>query len=282
MSFGGAACASFSTGSGSPLVWGGPLQHGQQQLRAHSLGWHDRQAQQQRQQQQWRRFGSDQAPAPPAAEPAASDRPAQPDVHQRAQQLWQERRRNAQEQKYKLKAQREAEQRRQQGQQGQQQQGAAGAARPGPVGVCNRKSVAMGWKKLDFVKPLVRRRPVSDALAQLAACPKRAALEVLHAVANARNNAVAQGADPARLVVERVWTGRAPPFKKPWFHGRGYHSVRQRRRTHLTVVVAEAPEGEAVGGARAAKLVRPAMLRPRRERRYPRPGQLPAAAPAGA
>ncbi|KAI8473253.1 MAG: ribosomal protein L22/L17 [Monoraphidium minutum] len=163
------------------------------------------------------------------------------------------------------------QQRQPQQQQRQQKQQEADA-----VGVCRRKSLPMGWKKLDFVLPLARRRSVDDALAQLAACPKRAARAVRDAVANARNNAVAQGADPAALVVERVWTGRAPPFKKPWFHGRGYSSVRQRRRTHLTVVVqqAAAPAGRAHA---PAKLVRPAMLRPRRERRFPRPGQLPAA-----
>lgn len=147
------------------------------------------------------------------------------------------------------------------------------AASKAPVqGVCNRKTLPMGWKKLDFVLPLARRRQVDDALAQLAACPKRAAVAVHHAVANARNNAIAQGADPAKLIVERIWTGRATPFKKPWFHGRGYHSIRQRRRTNLTVVVQESPKLLYA----PAKLVRPAMLRPRRERRWPRPGQLPA------
>lgn len=174
-----------------------------------------------------------------------------------------------------------------------QRGGAAGAA-----GVCRRKALPMGWKKIEFVLPLARRRYVDDALRQLAACPKRAAVAVHHAVANARNNAIAQGADPARLVVERVWTGRATPFKKPWFHGRGYSSIRQRRRTNLWVVVQEAAQAPAVASPpaaaapartagpaaavaevdaiaprppRPAQLVAPAMLRPRRERRFPRP-----------
>lgn len=140
--------------------------------------------------------------------------------------------------------------------------------------MCNRKALRMGWKKLDFVMPLARRRNVDDALAQLAACPKKAAIEVHNAVANARNNAIVQGADPKRLIVERIWTGRAKPFKKLWFAGRGYSSVRQRRRTHLTVIVQEAPRPEG-RKYEPAKLVRPAMVRPRRERRYPRLGQLP-------
>jgi large subunit ribosomal protein L22 len=135
----------------------------------------------------------------------------------------------------------------------------------------------MGSKKLEFVLPLARRRRVDDALAQLAACPKRAAVAILHAVANARNNAIAQGADPARLVVDRVWTGRATPFKKPWFHGRGYSSIRQRRRTNLTVVVREAAPEARRAPPKPAALVAPAMLRPRRERKFPRPGREAAA-----
>jgi len=148
-----------------------------------------------------------------------------------------------------------------------------------PNGTCRRKALPMGYKKLEFVLTLARRRPVGDALAQLAACPKRAAVEVRKAVANARNNAIMQGADPARLIVERVWTGRATPFKKAWFHGRGYSSVRRKHRTNLTVVVQEAP-AKAKALRRPGRFVEPAMLRPRRERRYPRPGQLGDAAVA--
>lgn len=144
------------------------------------------------------------------------------------------------------------------------------AASNGLVGVCNRKALRMGWKKLHFVLPLARRRQVDDALAQLAVCPKRAAVDVRNAVANARNNAIAQGADPERLVVDSVWLGRATPLRKPWFHGRGYSSIRQHRRTNLTVTVKEME----VRPSRApANLIQPAMMRPRRERRYPRPGQ---------
>jgi large subunit ribosomal protein L22 len=167
----------------------------------------------------------------------------------------------------------------QQAQEQQRRPAAAGTDERPPVsGVCRRQSLPMGYKKLEFVLTLARRRHVDDALAQLAACPKRAALVVRHAVANARNNAIAQGADVARLIVERVWTGRGTPLRKPWFHGRGYHSVRQHRRTHLTVIVQEAPPGMRV--PHPAALVRPAMMRPRRERRFPRPGA--AAEPAAA
>ena len=154
---------------------------------------------------------------------------------------------------------------------------------PPPSDAHYRGELDTGHKKLEFVLPLARRRLVGDALAQLARCPKRAAALVRDAVREARDEAVEAGADAARLYVKAAWTGRSAPLKRPFYHGRGYSSIRRKRRTHLWVEVAELPAARGAAAAllrragRPARLQTPAMLRPRRERRFPR---APAPAPA--
>jgi ribosomal protein L22 len=151
----------------------------------------------------------------------------------------------------------------------EQQQAKLAAAETQPrTGTSRRIGLPIGYKKLEFVLTLARRRHVDDALVQLAASPKRAALAVRGAVANARHNAIAAGADPSRLFVERAWTGRATPLRRPWFHGRGSSSLRQSRRTHLTVIVQEAAQPLKP----KTRVVLPASMRQRRERKYPRGG----------
>lgn len=140
---------------------------------------------------------------------------------------------------------------------------AAGAAavqqQPRPVlqirGVCKRKNLPLGWKKIDFVLPLVRRRLVDDAMAQLSVSPRKAARLVMHAVANARGNAMYAGgplADPARLLVDEVFVTKGAYSKKLAIMGRGYNSVMLTRRSHLTVTVRQLETGEAPpsGGSR--------------------------------
>jgi ribosomal protein L22 len=125
-----------------------------------------------------------------------------------------------------------------------------------PRGACRRENLPLSWKKLDLAIKLVRRRPVDDALAQLAAVPRKSARLLRAAVANAAANAVDAGGDPSRLVVERVWATKGRYTKRLWIMGRGYSSARETRRSHLNVEVTEAPEGAEfleVNGARRGR-----------------------------
>lgn len=115
-------------------------------------------------------------------------------------------------------------------------------------GVCKRKNLPLGWKKIDFVLPLARRRLVDDAMAQLEASPRKGARLVMHAVANARGNAIYAGgplADPSRLLVEEAFVTKGRYTKQLAIMGRGYSSIMLTRRSHLTVTVRQLEQGEA-------------------------------------
>lgn len=66
----------------------------------------------------------------------------------------------------------------------------------------------------------IRRATVDDAMAQLCASPKRSAVFVKHAVANARNNAIVAGGDPARLFVAEAFVTKGKYMKRIHFMGR--------------------------------------------------------------
>jgi ribosomal protein L22 len=61
---------------------------------------------------------------------------------------------------------------------------------------CKRLNIPVGWKKLDFVLTMVRKRPVSEALAQLAVTPKKAAFHVERHMRLAKANAIQKGLSP--------------------------------------------------------------------------------------
>lgn len=90
---------------------------------------------------------------------------------------------------------------------------------------------------------------MEDALAQLAAVPRKSARLLRAAVANAAANAVDAGGDPQRLVVDQVWATKGRSTKRLWIMGKGYSSARETRRSHLNVVVSEAPEGAVFASA---------------------------------
>lgn len=66
----------------------------------------------------------------------------------------------------------------------------------------------------------IRRATVDDAMAQLAANPKRAAVFVRHAVANARNNAIYAGGAPDKLWVAEAFVTRGQYVKRTHFMSR--------------------------------------------------------------
>jgi large subunit ribosomal protein L22 len=114
----------------------------------------------------------------------------------------------------------------------------------GPIeGICRRKNIKLGWKKLDFVLRMVRRSFVDDALSQLSANPKKAAVFVLHAIANARNNAICAGGDPAKLWVAEAYVTKGRYRKYMAIMGRGNTGIKETRYSHLNVKVRQLDEG---------------------------------------
>eukprot|EP00877_Chromochloris_zofingiensis_P004199 jgi/Chrzof1/13780/Cz08g12060.t1 len=125
-------------------------------------------------------------------------------------------------------------------------------------GTCHYKHLPIGWKKLDFIIRMLRRLPVNDALHQMEVSPKRGAVFVHAALKNARMNAVNQGLDAEKLIVDHIWVTKGAHIKKMWFHGRGYRSIRKSPFTHLNVVIKENPRHKKWG-----KLISPYWMRPK-------------------
>jgi ribosomal protein L22 len=143
-------------------------------------------------------------------------------------------------------------------QQPQQQQ----QQRRGPIeGICRRKNMKVGWKKLDFVLRMVRRSFVDDALSQLAANPKQSAVFALHAIANARNNAICAGADPAKLWVAEAYVTKGRYRKYMAIMGRGNTGMKETRYSHLNVKVKQLEEGDR-SAAKAMLRRRPVHVAP--------------------
>jgi large subunit ribosomal protein L22 len=115
----------------------------------------------------------------------------------------------------------------------------------GPIeGICRRRNIKLGWKKLDFVLRMVRRSFVDDALSQLAANPKKAAVFALHAIANARNNAICAGGDPAKLWVAEAFVTKGRYRKYMAIMGRGNTGIKETRYSHLNVKVRQLDDTE--------------------------------------
>eukprot|EP00878_Enallax_costatus_P015401 GHUV01016132.1.p1 GENE.GHUV01016132.1~~GHUV01016132.1.p1 ORF type:complete len:318 (+),score=85.66 GHUV01016132.1:280-1233(+) len=142
-------------------------------------------------------------------------------------------------------------------------------------GKCRRKNVPLGWKKLDFVLRMIRRSYVDDAMAQLAVNPKKAAVFVMHAVANARNNAICAGADASKVWVSEAYVTKGQYQKRVAIMGRGFSGVKETRKSHLNVTVQQIDESDAAAAAaklrRPARLIAPLNLRPQWSREESRP-----------
>lgn len=131
-------------------------------------------------------------------------------------------------------------------------------------GICRRQNIKLGWKKLDFVLRMVRRSSVDDAMAQLSANPKVAAKYVMHAIANARNNAICAGGDPAKLWVAEAYVTKGLYQKRVAIMGRGYSGVKEKRQSHLNVKVRQLDDSDPAAVKmlrRSARQIAPMMMR---------------------
>lgn len=131
-------------------------------------------------------------------------------------------------------------------------------------GICRRTNIQLGWKKLDFVLRMVRRSYVDDAMAQLSVNPKTAAKYVMHAIANARNNAICAGGDPAKLWVAEAFVTKGRYEKGIKFMGRGYSGKNVKRHSHLNVKVKQLDGSDPAAAKmlrRSARQIAPLMMR---------------------
>jgi hypothetical protein len=113
---------------------------------------------------------------------------------------------------------------------------------------------------------------VDDAMAQLNANPKRSAVFVKHAVANARNNAIMAGGDPKKLYIAEAFVTKGQYKFRTHFHGRGYASVQTTRYSHLKVRVEQMDDqaAAAVILRRQPRLIAPIMQRMQDRQQRPR------------
>jgi ribosomal protein L22 len=144
------------------------------------------------------------------------------------------------------------------------------------LGTCKRKNIKVSWKKLDFVLRMVRKSYVDDAMAQLHANPKKAAMYAQHALANARSNAIYAGADPAKLWVAEAFVTKAKYDKQRNIMGRGYSSMKLTRYSHLNITVKQLEVGDVATAKRLHR--RPKMTAPFMFREQQRWQQQPALA----
>jgi hypothetical protein len=109
-------------------------------------------------------------------------------------------------------------------------------------------------------------------MAQLKANPKRSAVFVQHAVANARNNAIVAGGDPAKLYVHEAFVTKGVYEKRTHFMSRGFASLKETQKSHLNVHVRQMDDeaAAAVLLRRKPKLVAPLMHRMQERQRKPR------------
>ncbi|GAQ83514.1 mitochondrial ribosomal protein L22 precursor [Klebsormidium nitens] len=128
---------------------------------------------------------------------------------------------------------------------------------------CVAKGLPMSPYKLNLVAKVVRGMSVQEALDQLEASPKRAAIPVYKAIHSARANAGhSHNMDTERLVIEKCFVGHGQHLKRLSYHAKGRSGVRKRRRAHLTVILKEleAPKAEKLRKVEAMKF-HPAELR---------------------
>eukprot|EP00775_Hariotina_reticulata_P010068 gene10068-10223_t len=114
---------------------------------------------------------------------------------------------------------------------------------------------------------MVRKSYVDDAMAQLHANAKKAAMYAQHALANARNNAICAGANPAKLWVSEAYVTKAKYVKGLNIMGRGYSSVKLTRYSHLNITVKQLEEGDLATAKklhRRPKMIAPFMFREQR------------------
>ena len=99
-------------------------------------------------------------------------------------------------------------------------------------------------RKARLVTDLIVGKSAEEAIAILEHLPKGSAIQigrvVRSAVANAENNF---NMTLENLYVKRAVANEGPRMKRIWIRGRGRRDIKQRRTSHITVVVDETTTG---------------------------------------
>ncbi|CEP03502.1 Large ribosomal subunit protein uL22m [Plasmodiophora brassicae] len=104
------------------------------------------------------------------------------------------------------------------------------------------RNIKVSPKKLNEIVRLVRGLSASEAIIQMQLCERRKSTVVQKCIQNAVNNAINNhGMALDRLFVKEAVVGRGQCTRMLMFHGRGRVGKRVKRRSHLTVKLAEQP-----------------------------------------
>lgn len=109
------------------------------------------------------------------------------------------------------------------------------------------KYVRMSPRKVRLVVDLIRGRDVEEALNILQFIPKAAALPVEKTVRSAVYNAINVHGDGKLdvedLYIKEIYVNEGPTLKRYRPRARGRVGMIRKRTSHITVVVAQRPEG---------------------------------------
>ncbi|MCQ2603969.1 MAG: 50S ribosomal protein L22 [Spirochaetia bacterium] len=96
-------------------------------------------------------------------------------------------------------------------------------------------------KKLRPIANLVRRKPYTDAVAQLDVIPNRGAELLKKVIMSAAANALNQNKklDEEMLYVKEIQVNEGPRLKRVWARAKGKRDILLRRMSHISVIVDE-------------------------------------------
>ena len=103
------------------------------------------------------------------------------------------------------------------------------------------KYLMVSPKKVRPIADLIRRKPYTEAVAQLEAIPNSGAAMLKKVLQSAAANALSQNKqlDEEMLYVKELQVNEGPRLKRVWARAKGKRDILLRRMSHITVVVDE-------------------------------------------
>ena len=101
------------------------------------------------------------------------------------------------------------------------------------------KYLMVSPKKVRPIADLIRRKPYTEAVAQLEAIPNGGAAMLKKVLQSAAANALSQNKqlDEEMLYVKELQINEGPRLKRVWARAKGKRDILLRRMSHITVVV---------------------------------------------
>ena len=103
------------------------------------------------------------------------------------------------------------------------------------------KYLMVSPKKVRPIADLIRRKPYTEAVAQLEAIPNGGAAMLKKVLHSAAANALSQNKqlDEEMLYVKELQVNEGPRLKRVWARAKGKRDILLRRMSHITVIVDE-------------------------------------------